>query len=486
LRNSLIRTAAKAVGAVCIASAFVVSQTPPGGAVTERFDLSGALQYALDHNPQILAKRAALSNAESLYVQRHAAQFPTIAGTLSQVSNKTVNGGVSTFGLSPTSVFSQNTAQIGSSYTLYNGSYNQITAEQAKRNQESAKADLTFAEEQIAINVTADYYDIVAKREAIGLAISDREYQQALLNVARYSEKVGRSAGVDVLRAEVQELRSEASLATARDAAATASETLAVLIGANAEASFIAPATIPEPALPQQSADSLVAIAENVRPDVVSALDQVRSAKLSDAVIDTNLKPVITLTGAFGNQTTPTQDASLKANIDATNAQINAYNAARPAGTPAQPLQTFSRAQPGFWTIGVNSTFTLPIIEYGARRAEHRAAKSQVDANLALLNITKTQVEVDVRSALRSARTAAVNLDSQRRASEYGAEAARIAQLQYRNGLISLTDVTQAQQTALQSALDLVNARVAYVDAVVRLRTALGTYDPLATVEMQS
>ncbi len=463
----------------------LVYETQPGDAVTPRFDLRMALQYALDHNPNVLAKRAALANADSLFSQRHAAEYPSIAGTLSQISQKSSNTGESAYGLQQQNVFSQNTAQIGTAYTLYNGSYNQITAEQAKRNQESANADLERAEQAIAIDVANGYYAIVARRAAIGIAMSDREYQQALLNVARYSEKVGRVAGVDVLRAEVQELRAEATLATARDDAASASETLALTIGSPAEVTFLAPEAIPEPALPRADADALVATAESARPDLISAIDQVKSAKLGDAIIDTNLKPTIQLTGAFGNQTTPTSFGPLKASVDATNAEITAANAVRPAGTPAQPLLTFSRNQPGFWQIGVNSTFTLPFIEYGSRRAQHRAAQSQVAANRAVVDITRTQVEVDVRQALRNALTAAVNLNTQRRASDLGAEASRIAQLQYRNGLISLTDVTQAQQTALQAALDLINARVNYVTAVVRLRTALGTYDPLATVDVQ-
>ncbi len=485
MRVNPLRLVALVAGMSCIASAFAIGTTAPGGALTERYDLPMALEFALEHNANVVSKRAALQNAEANFAGRHALEFPSLTGTLAQQTAKSSNTGISTFGQTQQNVFSQNTAQIGSQVTLYNGSLNQINAEQAKRLVESSKADYERARQQLAVDVANGYYAIVARREAIAIAASDRAYQMALLDVARYREKVGQAAGVDVLRAEVQELRSEATLATVRDDAATASEALAITIGAPAEATFVAPAAIPEPALPASNADTLVAIAEDARPDLLAASGQVASSRLSDAAIDANLKPTITLSGAFGNVTTPTSFGPSKSAVDQTNAAIAAANAALPAGSPKQPLQTFSRAQPGFWSVNLNSTFNLPFVEYGSRRAQHRAARSQVDANLAFLHAAQTQVEADVRQALRTAKTAAVNLTTQRRAADYGAEAARIAQLQFRNGLISLTDVTQAQQTAQQSALDLINARVTYVNAVVRLRTAIGTYDPLATVNAQ-
>jgi len=43
--------------------------------------------------------------------------------------------------------------------------------------------------------------------------------------------------------------------------------------------------------------------------------------------------------------------------------------------------------------------------------------------------------------------------------------------------VIALADVFQAQQTSIQAQDDLINARVNYVEAVVKLRVSIGTYD---------
>jgi outer membrane protein TolC len=88
-----------------------------------------------------------------------------------------------------------------------------------------------------------------------------------------------------------------------------------------------------------------------------------------------------------------------------------------------------------------------------------------------------------VRQALRGVQTAHANLATQTEADRLGAESTRIAQLQYANGLISLTDATAAEQSALSSANDLIVARVNYLNALVHLRTAVGVADPLTVVE---
>ena len=65
-------------------------------------------------------------------------------------------------------------------------------------------------------------------------------------------------------------------------------------------------------------------------------------------------------------------------------------------------------------------------------------------------------------------------------------ESARIAELQYKNGIISFTDVSQTEQTALSAENDLVAARVAYVVADIRLRLTLGPADPAGAANVEN
>lgn len=427
-------------------------------AAAQPLDLRGALRYALAHDPAILARRATLAQQEAAYAKDHALELPQVAGTLQNQIAKSRNfgGTLQQFGLTQATAFSQNTAQIAASFNLYNGSLAQITAQEAKRQSDAAREELRRGEQQLATDVAAAWYAAVQKREALRLAEGDLAYQSGLLEAARAQERVGRVAGVDVLRAQTNALRSEAALASARADETNARENLAQRIGAAPETPFALPAALPEPPLPATALPALVARALAARPDLGAAAAQVALARLADAAIESDRRPSIQLQGAFGNQETTTANVGFV-----------------PGAT---------RNVPGFWQFGAISSFTLPLAEYGARRAAHAAARAQLASAQASLETSRGAVEIDVRQALRAAQTTRQGIAFASEEVRYGRESARIAQLQYRNGLISLTDASAAQQTALSAENDLVNAQVAYLNALVRLRVAVGT-EPLAAVE---
>jgi outer membrane protein TolC len=455
------------------ATAPATAATPPG------LDANATVRFALDHNPTVVADRAALANAVATFTSRRAAEFPSVVGQLSNQMQKSANlqGNLAAYGLTQQSVFSQNTAQLASQYTLYNGSLTQIQAQEARRQVESTRGTLRRAEQQAAADATAGFYNLAGKRTAVVLAEFNRRYQQALLDAARASERVGRVPGVDVLRAQVGVTRSEAALVSARADEENTREALAQLIGAPLETHFILPEQIPEPKLPETPVDVLISIAQANRPDVAAARANLAVAVLSYSAINTDLLPQVTLNGSFGNQVTPTAYGPQQASID----QQNAINASQ--GLPLVP--NITRGQPGFWQISANATLSIPIIDYGTRHTAHTSASAQIASADSALTQTLSSVELDVRQSLRAAQTAFTNLKLYAEAVEFGRESARIAGLQYKNGLISFTDAEATSQTALSSANDLVAARVTYLVSIVRLRISIGDTDPATAADVR-
>jgi outer membrane protein len=432
-------------------------------------DLRAAVAYALDHNTNIASRRATLENDEAQYARDHANEYPPVTGLLQNQITRQSNaaaGSLAQYGLAPAPVFSQNTAQLGSQWTIYNGSNNQILAQRAKRQVETDRGDLLRARQQLAQDVSNAYYTVSVRRETVRLDEADETYQSQLLSVARDNERVGRSAGVDVLRAEVNALRAQAARATAQSDEAAARESLAQTIGAPPEQAFAFDDVLPEPALVTTPLTALILTAQSNRSDITAAVAAVANARLSDSIIDTDRFPTLQVNGAFGNQFSPTQTAAIN-----------------PLTGQALPL---ARGNPGFWSIGATETLQIGLIDYGSRHAQHRAAHAAITSAQTALDNTRYAVETDVRQALRGAQTASANLATNKEASTLGAESARIAQLQYKNGLISLTDATQAERDNLSAQNDLVNARVNYIDAIVRLRVAIGTDDPLAIVDFRT
>ncbi|PZR57544.1 MAG: hypothetical protein DLM50_06105 [Candidatus Meridianibacter frigidus] len=466
----------------CVAFVLVATVAASAAASAAPLTLQEAVRYALTHNSTIASRQATLANLEANFAKAHAAEFPPISGSLSNTMARSSNalGSFAQIGATPASRFSQNTAQIGTQWTLYNGSLNQILAQESKRQVEGAREDLRQSQNQITQSVVSAYYSVASKSNATLLANSNLSYQQTLFSVAQAKERAGMIAGVDVLRADAALQQASAAKISAESDEATARENLAQLIGAPVETTFAAQAALPQPALPAAPLDTLLQTAHVSRPDIASAAANVAFARLSRAAIDADLRPQIALNAAFGNQTSPTTFVNQQAQIDS----LNQFCRLAPTdpNCSGAPFPNVARGTPGFWQISATSTFAVPLIDYGTRRAQHRAGDEQIDSALLNLISVQTAADADVRQSLRGAQTALATLGYQRKAASLATESARIAQLQYKNGLISLTDVNAAQQTALSAQTDYFNARVAYINAIVKLRSSLGTLDPLSIV----
>ena len=100
-----------------------------GLASANTLTLQQTVAYALTHNPSIAAKQAALAQAESTYTRQRATELPPVVASLQNVLEKQNNygGTLAQYGVAPIPKFSLNTAQIGTQWTLYNGSLNQIS-----------------------------------------------------------------------------------------------------------------------------------------------------------------------------------------------------------------------------------------------------------------------------------------------------------------------------------------------------------------------
>lgn len=465
----------------------------PGDRPATSLDGAGTVAYALGHAPGLLAQRATIASLNSNFTKARAGEFPQTAGELqNQIArSRNQNGGqFAQFGISPTSNFSQNTAQLSTTYQLFNGTQ-ALAAGQAKRQLQSAIFELARQEEQTTISATNGFYALAAQHGVVKLDEADLRYQQALLESARASEKVGRVAGVDVLRAEVNVARSTSALVQAKTDESNARESLAVQIGAPADTAFAVPETLPEPPLPTTPASVLGTIAKTNRPEIGAARATLDASKYADKSVDSDLRPTLQANASFGSQVSPTSFVQQQQQIDASNAQALASFEAQKILFPnlqiAPPvlIPPVNRHQPGFWQFNIVSTFSVPLFDFGQRAAAHHAARAQIDSSLAALFNAYDAVQADVDAADRNVAAAAERLDLAKLSAKTARESARIAQLQYKAGLISFTDATQTEQTALSTENDLVGARVNYVTAIVRLRVALAPPSPAAAADLR-
>jgi outer membrane protein TolC len=433
--------------------------------------LAEAVRYALAHSPAVTRQEAVVAQAHDTYIKQRAATLPPVTAQLQNTSDKSNNlqGNFAQVGLRQQSVFSQNTAQIGTQYTLYTGGLSVLQKLVAAEQLDSAKADLRKIQNQLATDATTDFYAIATKNNTVEVDRGDVTYKHALVQIAQAKVNAGVAAAVDVLQAQANEAQSRSTLVASANDAQSARDALAQLIGAPLDTPFAVPQLVAQPPLPAQPLDALIAIAQAHRPDVASSKDALSVALLDRKTLDQDLFPTVQFAARFGNQFTPTS---------AGQASICTFDPKLCGGTST----TVARGNPGFWELGATSTFSLPLIDYGLRKANRENFDQQIASARSTLDQTDEQVAVDVRLAYRAAQTALAQLRYTQIEVKAGVESARVARLQYQNGLKALSDVISAQQTGLTAQIDYYNARVNYVDAIVKLRVALGIYDAESAV----
>jgi outer membrane protein len=478
---NFITTLRKAIGVALPAALFVLGPQARAATTTPAgMTLPQAVAFALSHSSTVATQRAALTNAQHQLALQRGVAYPTVNGTLQSFLAKSANyeGAYAVIGAQQQNVVSQNTASIGiTNWNLTTGGYSFLLVTAARAQEQQAAKTLSNTENQIATNVTNSYYAIVQRRGLVAVDEFTLRYQNELVSQAQVKERAGVAAGVDVLQAKTSAAKSESTLIADRAAVEDASQSLAQQIGAPITTTFAMPVHIPQPPIPHGTVDTLVNVAEGARPDVDAARQGVVAARATRKSWNVELYPQVQINAGLGNQFSPTGAVQLQEEVNQECTPV-APSVPVPVGCPI----TVPRGSFGYWSLQAVSTFSLPLVDYNARHSERVNDDAQLASAQTSLEQTLLQSELDVRQSYRAAETALGQLAWAKQETLFGTESARIAQLQYKAGVKTIYDVLQAQQAAQQAADDDITARVNYVEAVVKLRVSLGTYDANAAV----
>lgn len=424
--------------------------------------LAQAVQFAESHNQQVLAAKAQWVQAGATLAADRSAQLPNVQGIAQSSMSRSANyaGNFSQIGIPVQPNVSQNTAELAASQSVFNLS-NELTADAARHAYDQSQQNYRLVKEQTVLNVETSFYTYVQDVQLVALAKADLGYQEQLYAIADANYKSGLVAGIDRLKAQVQRTTSEESLASATADAEDARENLSQTIGAEPTQTFVVPASIPAPPMPATDQRALDALALVHSPALAIAKDSLDIAVLDNGLIDAPNRPTIALQGGWGNQVTPTNFARN---------DLPPPPAPQPNGC-GDPYCVSTH----FYTIGLTSQLLLPLLDWGTLHAQHNGAHANIDSQTAAYDTARRQSIIDVDQAVRRLIVDNQNLGLATQNASVAAQAAKIAQVQYKVGLGSQIDVTTAEQTYLQAAKQLLDAQVAYALAADRLKFATGT-----------
>jgi len=446
------------LAAVALASALATAAAPSAAASAAPMSLAQAIDFAEAHNPQVLVARSQFFSAGATLARDRSAQLPNVQGLASSSMDRQ-SANYSTLaqfrGLQPQPNFSENTAQVQGSQSIFNLE-NSLTANESRHAYDQAAQNYRLVKEQTYLNVETAFYTYVQDLQLAALAQSDLQYQQTLYVIADANYRAGLVAGIDRLKAQVQQTSSEESLASSTADAEDARENLAQTIGADPSQTFAVPAAIPAPPMPAIDEHALDKLAMVKRPDVAMAKDALDIAVIDNGLVDAPNRPTVALQGAVGNQTIPTQIA--------TNLLAPPFGCGAPYCSATH-----------FYTIALDSQLLLPLLDWGTRHSAHDSAHVEIDSQTAAYQTAQRQATIDVDQAVRRLLVDDQNLTLATQNAGVAKRAAQIAQVQYKVGQASQVDVTSAEQTYLQAAKQLLDAQVGFALAADRLKLATGT-----------
>jgi outer membrane protein len=309
----------------------------------------------------------------------------------------------------------------------------------------------------VVTRVRVAYYDALLAEEGVRLTSNTVSRIRQTLDEMRKMERAGLASSYDVLRLEVELANVEPALRRARNAAGAARRSLAVEVGLPSLDSLVldgSPMAVDFDSLPPLIAaadgsgtdvEDLIAAALRRRTEVrqLELTEQLRRAELRAE--QSEYLPQVSLFGTYS---------------------INAQQSGNPQFFGSEAQRAYGRQ------IGVQVSMPLfSGMQRPARVAQRQLAVRQVRTQR---DLAEDQVEHQVRTLVDQVDEAHQRARAQRLGVQQAQRGYQIATVQYREGLSSALELTDAEGALRQSEFNYAEAVYDYLVARARLEEAMG------------
>lgn len=319
----------------------------------------------------------------------------------------------------------------------------------SRRSRVASERALELARQQVAVDVTRAYYQVLQQRMLLAVAQQSLARSESLLRASEARLQVGLVSKLDVFRAQLQAAQTQDAMVRSEAALQDALERFRSLLGRSPAEPIEPEATsIPEE-VPDQAEPLAILVqrAREQRLDLMEARDQVDDAQRSAALAKQNLLPQL--------------DVNL--------------GVARIGQGPS-----FGSAwRAGDTRVNVFVTTSYPL-EHSAQAVNKAVAEIEVTARARAVVQREWEIESEVRSSVRELEQIRKSLDLQKTAVEVAQQQHRLATLRYQRGLASNFDVVQAEESLVLARSALVNLLTSFQVARMELQRVTGSLDVAA------
>lgn len=430
--------------------------------------LEQCVNYAIEHNIQIKQKELSVKSSKANLTQSKLSLLPNLNGDASHGYN---------FGRSidPTSndFISQqiqtNSFSLSSSLTIFDGFKRLNTIKESQYDLLANKADAEQTKNDILLNITSEYLQILLNQEQVVIAEQQVSLSQKQVEQTEKMVKAGALPEGNLLDMKAQMARDEINLVSAKNQTDLSLTNLMLSLELEKNITIEKPVLLipAEVNLENEVMDKTYNEALNSQPKIKSAEFRLKNSEKTLAVARGNRSPTL---GLFASMRTNYSDAQ----------------------------QRFLSADPsGFQTIGFLSTDFTPVIQQGYDiQYEKTPFRNQIDENFSqsmglslsvpifnnwqvnngitrakinvmntqyILLATKNQLRKEVQQAFANAKAAykkyeasLKNIDALKKSFHYTEEKMKV-------GMINTLDYTTAKNNLATAESDLLQAKYDYI-----------------------
>jgi outer membrane protein TolC len=424
------------------------AQTPPldtfnGSAMVDKpvpeiikLSVLDAIDRGLKHNLGLLLSQQQSESARAQYRRNLSALLPNVGGGVSDGVNQ-IN--LAAFGIpvpqnltSPViGPFGLFQTQASMNATLLDfRALNLVRA--AVENERTASFSVQDARELVVLGVGNQYLIALADAARVDTSKAQLATAQAVFLQAQDMRKAGVSAGIDVLRAQVQMQAQQQRLLAAQNQFEQQKMRLARAIGLAVSQQFELTDKVPYAPLPELNLEEALARAYQRRPEYLAAESRVRSAALEVKAAKGEALPTVQISGQYG---------------------VN-------GPSPVSSEQVYGL------TGGVN----IPIFQGGRVKADVALAETNLRQTRLQLEDLHNRVELEVRSSWLDVKTSNEQVAVAQQSIGLAAEQMKEARDRFGAGVADSLEVVQAQEVVANANDTFIQAL--YLNNVAKLSLA--------------
>ena len=465
----MIRRSAVILFAVSILCPIVFGDDP------EVFTLQRSLDYALEHSKALKAAEEKVKSAEAKLAEARASLLPKLSTNASYLYNGKLpkvtleiptptipmgkmptpnpappydqNGIPGTgsnmegFGLGSQEMTftmgAKKNFQAGAmlQQTLFAGGtiYNSIR--QARLSLEAARMEREATRQKLIYNVKEAFYGVLLAERFLDVSQKALRQTEEHHKMAKRLVESGTATKYDLLRAKVQLASVKSQLIKARNALRLAKERFKMTIGFEGPEDVEVRGEFQTPEI-RLDLNELIDRAIERRPDLKSMRLQVEAMEKLVSITKGSFLPTISLIGNYGYSDNEKQEGQTT------------------------------------WSVMVRAD--LPIFTGFSRMARMKEAKSAVNQMRLGAQQIEDGIRLEVRAAYLSLMEAKSLLEAQKETVRQAKEGLRMANLQYKNGLITSVQLTDAELALTQAELSYYQALHDYALAIAKIKKAIG------------